>query len=342
MDYLSILHSFLEHGDDYQVLFRHLEAGQSVHAYLITGEKGTGKRTLSRLMAAAMLCTSTGKKPCCTCRNCQLALANQHPDQIVIEQGKPLAPGIKKDRSTIPVEDIREMIRLCGVSSTENNMHVVLIFDADKMTPQAQNCLLKTLEEPPSGTCIILVTEHPEGLLPTVISRCRAIRMKAWDDEYILHVLNENGILKARAGEAVSAADGSIGKAVDLAGDDQYWQLRKEVLDAFFVNVSRSSIIRISNAWKDRKQEAEMILNILGQFLALLAEARFYTEKKIDLSGFPAHWQRFSAEAAKEKFVLLVDAVSLARKQVQFSVNFQAVLERLLFIFIGEANSWQQ
>ena len=336
----AVLKSFFNQGDEFRILFRQIANKSSVHAYLITGEKGTGKHTLAGLMGAALLCSSEEMRPCGICRNCKLAEKRDHPDLIVIEKGNPIAPGIKKDRATIPVEDIREMIRMCGVRSTEGNMHVILIFDADKMTPQAQNCLLKTLEEPPADTCLILVTDHPEFLLTTVISRCRLIRMKGWPDEYILKVLHEKDVPERRAADAVSASAGSIGRALELASDDRYWELREEIMNVFFRTTSRSEVLKISSAWKERKQDADQFLGILETFVGQLAEARFRCLTVPNT--FPLQWQRFSKEASPDRFLVLSECIANARKQLQYSVNFQAVFEKMIFTFMGEGNIWLQ
>ena len=336
---ISIKDSFLQHGEEFRVLFGQLAERKNVHAYLICGEKGTGKRTLARLMGAALLCSAEGNRPCGCCRNCRLAESGEHPDLIRIEKGNPIAPGVKKDRSTIPVEDIREMIRICSVRPTDGSMHIVLICDADKMTVQAQNCLLKTLEEPPADTCIILITEHTESLLTTVISRCRTVRVRAWEDEYILSVLERNGAPKDRALEAAAAAGGSIGKALELVSDDEYWKLREEVLNQFLKSTSRSEVIKISNQWKDRKPDSEKLMTILESYVRQMTEYRFGAART-DLSRFPAQWQRFSEKAGKESFLRLSEALSDARKQLQFNTNYQAVLEKIIFAFMGEGNLW--
>ena len=334
--------SFHLQGEEISSLQHQIEENRMVHAVLISGEPGTGKRTLAKLMAASLLCASDKRRPCGVCKNCLMTFHAEHPDLIVIEQGNPLAPGVKKDRTTIPVEDIREMIRLCNVRPTEGNMRVVLLFDAGSMTIQAQNCLLKTLEEPPSGTCIILVTEHPEALLSTVVSRCRILRLKPWNEAYIRNVLQSKGISHELAEKAVAAADGSIGRALELSADDQYWELREEVMKDFFRITSHSEVISISNRLKDRKQDADRIMDILDNYLAILTESRFRREKVHDLTVFPPQWVRFSANAEKEKFVLLSDTVAYARNQLRFSVNFQSVVEQIIFTFMREGNSWLQ
>ena len=338
----TILESFLRQDEKFRILFRELGSGTAVHAYLITGEKGTGKKTLAGLMAEALLCTSDITRPCGACRNCVLCEKGEHPDLTVIEKGNPIAPGVRKDRTTIPVEDIREMIRLCGIRSSAGNRRAVLIRDADKMTVQAQNCLLKTLEEPPSDTYIILTTDHPESILTTISSRCRPIRTGAFEDEYILSVLEKQHVSRTRAADAVSLSGGSVGKALELASDDDYWKMREEVADIFFRTTSRSEILKISNAWKDRKQDADTLLSILESLVAMLTDARYGTTPKTDLSAFPEQWRRFSANASCDRFVLLADTISAARKQLQFSTNFQAVLEKIIFTFTGEGSKWLQ
>ena len=338
----SVLSSFLAQSDEIETVFKQFQEKKNLHAYLISGEKGFGKRTLADLLSSALLCSSADTRPCGICKNCILSEKHEHPDLIIIDQGIPLAQNVKKDRATIPVEDIREMIRLCGVRSTEGNNHVVLIHHADKMTVQAQNCLLKTLEEPPPDTCIILTTEHPEVLLPTIQSRCGRIRLKAWKDSYIFDVLSDRGIPSEKIHPSVFASDGSIGRAIEIASDNDFWKLRDEVMERFFRCTSRSEVLAVSGSWKDRKQDAEMIFKIIGQYVSMLSEARFFPQKQVDLSAFPDHWKKFSAESSLQGFVILSDAVSEALNQLQYSVNFQAIVEKALFIFMGEGNKWLQ
>ena len=337
---LPDLSSFAQQGEELNSLLDQLAKGKLVHACLITGEKGVGKRTLASLIASALLCRSEGKRPCGFCRDCKMILQSEHPDLILIQKGLPIAPDIKKDRSTIPVDDIREMIRLCSTHTFDGRARVVLIFDADKMTPQAQNCLLKTLEEPPENTYMILVTEHPEVLLSTVVSRTRPVHLHAWPNETIRQVLNSRNILPDRAKAAAAEARGSIGKALELSSDEAYWTMRNEIIRDFFGSLKRSEILRISNAWKDRRSEADRLLEIVESLLRNLLEAHFQQDDDSRIASFPPEWQQFARKADIGRFTALLDAVGDIRRQLQYNVNFQAVLEHFLFILMGEGNLW--
>lgn len=337
---LPELSSFTLQGEEIQSLLSQLSCGHLVHASLITGEKGVGKRTLAMLIASAILCRSEGNRPCGVCRDCMQVRQSEHPDLIVIRKGIPISPDAKKDRTTIPVDDIREIIRICGSHTFDDRPRVVLLYDADKMTLQAQNCLLKTLEEPPENTYLILVTEHPDALLSTVISRTRAIRLHAWPDEYIRKTLEQMGTESKRAEECISEAHGSIGRAIELASDEDYWQIRNSVLHVFFGGLKRSEILRISNEWKERRNDADVLMEILESVIREMLQAHFHPECGKSPENISPAWQRFIKEAGVDRFTSLLDAVSNMRKQLMFNVNFQAVIEQFLFILMGEGNQW--
>jgi len=322
------------------MLRRQITEGRMVHATLISGEPGTGKRTLAGLLAKALLCVSEGEKPCGKCKGCLTADTGEHPDLILIEKGIPLSENTKKGRSTIPVDDIREMIRLCSSYPFEGGNRVVLVPDAENMTPQAQNSLLKILEEPPKSTFFILTSAHPEQLLTTVRSRCRPVKLKPWPEVYILRALTQGNVDREKAEKAARSSYGSIGKAFRLAADDRYWEIRDEVFRAFFLTGERSGILQFSQAWKDKKGEADILLPILEENVRLLLQNRLTGEPDLRTEGFPEEWARFAENANPERFSFLSDSITNARKQLSFNVSFQSVIEQLLLIFIGERSLW--
>ncbi len=335
--------SFSPQGESISSLADQIQQRTLSHAVLITGEEGVGKRTLADLMAAALLCRGDGYRPCGSCPACRQNAAGEHPDLIRIQQGVPLSRG-EKGRSVIPVEDIREMERIAGTEPFEGNGRVILIQDADKMNAAAQNALLKILEEPPEGNWFLLVSARRDALLPTIISRCRPVFLHPWPDSYVLQVLQEHGVAAPRAEETAREAGGSIGMALKLAADEDYWKNRSEICQSFFGCPSRSDIVGISEKWKDNRAQAEGILSILEAGISRLLRFRLSGASKQEadaLKGaFPEVWIRWAASCELSSFAALLDAMSLSRRQLQSQAAAPAVLEKVLFTLMEAKDQW--
>lgn len=151
------------------------------HFYLISGPAGSGKKTLSRLLAAAALCTGQNK-PCMTCAHCRKALANTHPDLITIDD---------PEKRYVPIELIRDARADIYIQPNEADRKIYLFPRAQDMLPPAQNALLKILEEPPAYGVFILLTDNGEKLLPTVRSRCTELSLTALPEPVLRKALEE-------------------------------------------------------------------------------------------------------------------------------------------------------
>lgn len=299
------------------------------HGLLISGEAGIGKWSLAWSLAAALLCENSdaGVKPCGKCKACMEVAALTHPDLIVLRKGEHLDPSAEA-KTVIPVDDIKAMIGMVSLQGFQGNKHIVIIRHAEDMNQAAQNKLLKTLEEPPEGTHFLLTCVNADQLLPTIVSRCRPLKMHPWGDREVMRVLTENGIDSARALQAVLDAGGSFGKGLRIAGDEEYWHFREEVIQDFLGGSSRSGILKVSTKWKDRKDEAEAIFTVLDQCFSRMAHQRL----GLGSSGaaLPPPWEKFSQRAELSDFIKLNEALTLARKRVRSQVQFQTVIEQLI------------
>lgn len=334
-----VLADFSRQGAVYDGLMRTLGSGSFVHAYLISGASGVGKRTLAGLMAQYLLCTGEDK-PCGVCPSCVQVRAGNHPDVILVQPGVPINPEVDKGLKSIPVDEIRMVNELVGQHTFVGGRRVVIIQRADKMTPQAQNALLKTLEEPMEGTVFLLITDAPELLLTTIVSRCRALKLHPWSDDVILRVLKERGVDDARAREALYVSGGSIGRAVEVSADEGYWQRRQEVMRDFFEIESRSDILRVSTAWRERKEAAAELLDDVEDAIRLLLLVRLGQRDASLIGSYPTPWQRMAQKGDIAAFSALLDAVAQARKLRMNQVTWQAVVEKLLLRLMEEKSKW--
>ena len=140
-----------------------IESGKISHSYIFTGEPGSGKKLLAGTFAATLQCEAGGTEPCQKCDSCKKAMGKNHPDIIMVSHEKP---------GTITIDEIRDqVINDIDIRPYYSPYKIYIIADADLMTPQAQNALLKTIEEPPEYAVILLLTNNIGGLLPTIQSR---------------------------------------------------------------------------------------------------------------------------------------------------------------------------
>ena len=332
------LENFLSQGEPVASLVRQIKAGKATHAVLLCGETGVGKWTLAKTLASLLLCEfpESEKRPCGKCRACLQMESLSHPDLIVIQKGIPLTPSEAK--SVIPVSDILEMTRRVTLHGYEFNGHIVLIRRAEDMNEAAQNKLLKTLEEPPDNTYFLITCRNQDLLLSTIVSRCRVIRLHSWKDQDIKAVLQERGHPDDRIPEIIAEADGSIGKAISIAEDDHFWELRNRVLRDFLSCSQRSDIMKVASVWKEQKDQSDMVFSTLEFFICQIMRNSF-SAKSYDKSQIPDRWLLFFQKAESKDFIRLLDAISLARKRVHFSINYQTVIEQLLLSLMEAINS---
>ena len=303
-------------------------SGRLSHATLFSGESGIGKKTFARLLAQGLLCSGDGDKPCGECRDCRRFLARTHPDALF--------PAPLAKEKTIRIDALREMIDALSRHSLEGGKRVILIENAERMTPQAQNCLLKTLEEADEGTYFLLTCDIESALLPTIRSRCRVIRMQPWKRERIEEALKSRGIPQDRARALSYYCEGSLGRALSMQEDSAYWQARETVKKTFLSIKSIRDIPGAAQRLKDQKDDGDRLLDILEQEIRALMHGKVLRqEDKSD--DFPPAWEN----APPQSLRVILEAVLAARRRKNANVGWAALSEGLMQAIAEEAKKWQ-
>ena len=194
------------------------------HAVLFAGVEGIGKRKVAEICAASLICENPiDGEPCGTCESCKLMAAKSHPDFYVVE------PEETKTARNIKIGQIRDLQREAFLRPIQADRRVVIIDGAEFMNKAAANCILKTLEEPPSQTIFILLTANRAGLLLTIRSRCMTINFEKLTPAQIQKYLKIYGIDDAKSQKLSVISDGSLGRALTLEKSGGY-ELRDDAL----------------------------------------------------------------------------------------------------------------
>ena len=218
-----------------------IEQGKVAHAYLIHGEKGTGKKMLAGLFAKTLQCEAGGTDPCGTCRSCIQCDSGNHPDIIWVTHEKP---------TVISVDDIREQVNNDIIIKPYSSRYKIYIIpEAELMNPQAQNALLKTIEEPPEYAVIMLLTNNLDKMLPTILSRCITLNLKPVGELDMMEYLSRMGVPQAKAKFCVGFAFGNLGKAVRLATSEEYNEIKHDCVQ-ILKDINRMEIYDLIDAVK--------------------------------------------------------------------------------------------
>lgn len=188
------------------------------HAWLITGPPGSGRSTAARAFAAALQCAQGG---CGVCTECRTVQASSHADVEVLAT----------EMLSIGVKETRDVVRRAALSPAGGRWQVIVLEDADRLTDQAANVLLKAIEEPAPRTVWVLCAPSAEDALPTIRSRCRAVHLVTPSAAAVAELLRSEGVSDELAVLAAAASQGHIGRARRLAGDPAARARRAAVLD---------------------------------------------------------------------------------------------------------------
>lgn len=304
-----------------------IAADKVSHAYIFNGPEYSGKRMLAEAFAMALQCEAQeGEKPCQKCRSCRQAMDKNQPDIIYVSHEKP---------NTIGVDDIRTQINSDIVIKPYSSRYKVYIVDeAEKMNPQAQNALLKTIEEPPAYAVLLLLTTNADGFLPTILSRCITLNLKAVKQEVIrAYLMKQYQIPDYQADVCAAFSQGNVGKAVQLASSESFNEMKASVLQL----VKRLDDIDIYEFGGAIQQIADYKLAINDYFDLIMIWFRdvLYMKATNDVNGliFKDEVYDIKRQAAKHSYQgieAILKALQTAKTRLNANVNFDLTLELLL------------
>jgi DNA polymerase-3 subunit delta' len=255
-----------------------LRRGTLHHAYLFGGPEGIGKALAARLLAQAANCVGGvegahgyREDPCGRCAPCHKIEKGMHPDvtvlseeRVMVKAGRWEARSGRTPSRDIVVDQVRDLVdHRLSMARFEGRRRFVVIDPADAMNPQAQNALLKTLEEPPEDTTLVLVASSPDSLLPTIRSRCLRVPFGPVPADAIAERLVAEGYAHDRARLAAALSGGSLGRA--LALDDDELVARREAVErvAGLASDDPSGWLETARAEGEKREEAEALCELL-------------------------------------------------------------------------------
>lgn len=271
-----------------------IKIGNISHSYLFLGTQGIGKKMIAKEFAKMILCTSEDKY-CGVCKSCIEFDTDNNPDFSIIEP----------DGNSIKIDQIREFQKKVSEKPIISQRKVYIINDSDKMTVEAQNCLLKTLEEPPEFVTIILVGTNENAFLSTIKSRCMILHFEEISEEEILKYLEENYQIKINSQIMIKAFQGSIGKAIEL---------------------------------KDKQEQYEKIENLIYglekmDVVDLVNKAEFLYSSKDDKTEILDYMEVILMNIAKtsNKYAQTIEIAEQTKKRLAANANYDMSIDNMLF-----------
>jgi DNA polymerase-3 subunit delta' len=300
------------------------------HAYLIQGEKLSGKMMVADIFARALQCEATeGLKPCNQCRSCKQAINKNHPDIIYVTHEKP---------NVIAVDEIREQVNGdVAIKPYSGPKKIYIMDEAEKMNTQAQNALLKTLEEPPEYALIILLATRVEAMLQTILSRCVVLETKPVADDVIKeYLMSKVQIPDYRASICASFARGNVGRAIALSSNEEFDRMKSSVIDTMKniydmeINQIATKVKKISEEKFDTNDYLDLCFIWFRDVLLYKAVGEFgdhshivFKEEMIDIANAARH---FDYEGIEK----ITHSIDRARSRIAANVNFELTFELML------------
>jgi len=306
-----------------------LGSGRISHSYIFIGPPGVGKKTFANIFAKALLCRGNGQEPCDICISCRQFESGNHPDVYRVVSGK----------KSIGVDAIREIESDINIKPFQGDRKIYIIDKADTMTPQAQNALLKTLEEPPRHAVILLLADNISNMLPTVLSRCQQIKIPRLSPSHIADIIEKRlEIPRRQAMVFAKLSEGIPGRALELAASQEYQQLREDVLELIqkLAHAGMIEAMGYTRFFEERRDMVGIVLDLLELwFRDILVYKETRGIKLIINMDKIATLESLSKIFTSKAIHGMIEKVEETRKMLRYNTNFQMAIENMLLKIQG-------
>ncbi|MFA7059606.1 MAG: DNA polymerase III subunit delta' [Pedobacter sp.] len=316
-----------------EVFRRAIRSGKTSHSYIFEGTPGCGRRKTALALIQALFCGSSNDDACGACLSCRKVISGNHADIHFIQ---PLP-----DKRDISIDQLREMQRELALRPYEASRKACILEPAERMSVNAANSLLKTLEEPPGNAIIILLTENADMLLPTIRSRCQLVRFAPLPPEHLRLLLEQNGMDEASAATLAQMAGGSMQRAQEL--DNESLTERRELLLKHLSQINLDRIVTVFDAAEElggNRDNALETLDLLLSFSRDMIHLSAGSNDIINTAIRPA-LESLSKGLNLERVLQLADDVMETRRAVQRNANVKLALDHL-FIKMAPQRSLKQ
>ncbi|RDU34825.1 DNA polymerase III subunit delta' [Neobacillus piezotolerans] len=303
-----------------------IQKSRVAHAYLFEGMRGTGKKDAAKLLSKALFCENPidGFKPCEACLNCKRINSGNHPDVHWVEP----------DGLSIKKQQIKELQEEFSKKGMESSRKMYVIDDAEKMSTGASNSLLKFLEEPGAQTVALLLTENPQQMLPTILSRCQIITFRPLSPEFFIKQLVENGIGPDSA-PLLAQLTNNVHEALELNAQDWFAQAQKIVVKLYEMLKKNplEAMVALQGEWFQHFKEKEQIDRGLDLLLLVLKDLLYIQLGKQEQIVFKKESGRLEQFALQTRTRSLPDqmaAVLEAKRRLHANMNPQLLMEQLV------------
>lgn len=295
------------------------------HAYIFTGPAGIGKKTIAQLFAGLLLCENP--QPNATCGKCTACLLNENGSN-------PDYHRINTEDASIGVDLIREIQADVAIKPMYSRRKVYVIEDAGKMTDQAQNCLLKTFEEPPSYVVVILLASNYEMLLETIRSRAQRLNFRKYTYEQVYQAVAERYGRSSNLLELAAAySDGNIGMALELAGSGEFTLLRNRVFELLsgVAKGRMDDVLEFTAFMEENKDSVNLIMDImLLYYRDLLVVCETGNENMLINSDKKDMIFNNVRIYRSTRVIDNIEAIEAVRRALKQNANYQLAIDNML------------